>query len=239
MLVTVAFASILAPLNSTMIAVALPRIIEDFNVSLASASWLVTSYLVAMASNQPLAGKLGDRFGRRQVMLTGLALFGLVSIGAALAPNLWVLLAFRLMQAISAALVLPNGVALVRQVVPAGRRGRSFGVIAAATGLAAAAGPSLGGVLVDVASWRAIFYVNIPIVAIALALAWRSIPAEEPRAERLRFDVPGAAMLPAFLVSAAVFFLLLSDGVGGVALPAVTGVVAVGLGAVFARSWNS
>jgi MFS family permease len=96
LLVAVALSAILAPLNSTMIAVALPGIVEDFGASFASATWLVTAYLVMMASVQPLAGKIGDSIGRRRLILVGLVLFLAVSTGAALAPNIWVLLAFRL-----------------------------------------------------------------------------------------------------------------------------------------------
>ena len=109
----------LAPLNSTMIAVALPQLMGAFGVSLTSVGWLVTAYLIAMASLQPIAGKLGDRLGRRRLILGGLVYFGIASIGAATAFSFWSLLFFRVQQALSVAIVLPNGIALVREVVPA------------------------------------------------------------------------------------------------------------------------
>ena len=99
-ILTAALGTMLAPLNSTMIAVALPGIMEEFDVGVGQASWLVTAYLVAMASLQPPGGKIGDRLGRRPLVIYGLALFGLVSLGASAAPNLWVTLVFRVLQAV-------------------------------------------------------------------------------------------------------------------------------------------
>jgi len=117
-----------------MIAVALPGIVADFGGSLASATWLVTAYLIVMASVQPLAGKIGDGIGRRKLILGSLVLFLAVSTGAALAPNIWVLLAFRVGQALAISVVLSNSFAVLRQVVPASRRGRTFGIIEGGNG---------------------------------------------------------------------------------------------------------
>jgi MFS family permease len=127
--VTVALGTMLAPLNSTMIAVALPGVMDDFGVGLASAGWLVTAYLIVMASLQPVAGKIGDRAGRRRLVLGGLTFFGLASLGAAIAPNLWLLLGSRVLQAVAGALIVPNGVTLVREVVPEGAGGPGLGLL--------------------------------------------------------------------------------------------------------------
>ena len=127
--VAVALATTLAPLNSTMIAVALPHIMQDFQADTASAGWLITSYLIVMAAVQPIAGKLGDRFGRRRMILGGLIAFALASLGAALSINLPMLIIFRLLQALSGSITLPNGTALLREVVPAHRRGNRFGLV--------------------------------------------------------------------------------------------------------------
>ncbi len=194
-LVTMALATMMAPLNSTMIAVALPRLVDALNSTVANTAWLVTGYLVAMAALQPIAGKIGDRFGRRRLVLIGLALLGIVSLGAALAPNLWVLLAFRALQGMAGALVIPNGIALVRDAVPAERRARAFGMIGAAAGVAAASGPLLGGVLIEAAGWRAIFYVNLVLVAPALLLARRWLPRGAPSGNGARIDTLGAVLL--------------------------------------------
>ncbi|HSD79818.1 MAG TPA: MFS transporter, partial [Solirubrobacteraceae bacterium] len=181
-LATVALASLLVPLNSTMLAVALPRVVDDLGTSLTSASWLVTSYLIAMASLQPVAGKLGDRLGRRPLVLGGLAWFGVASAGAALSGDLVLLVAFRLQQAVAGALFFPNAMALLRDTVPAERLGARMGLVGAALPLGASAGPPLGGVLLAVGGWQAIFAVNLPLVAIALALGARAIPRAAPAA---------------------------------------------------------
>lgn len=233
-LAAVALSAALAPLNSTMIAVALPKIVEDLDASYASATWLVTAYLVVMASTQPLAGKLGDSMGRRRLILGGLMLFGVVSAGAAAAPNVWVALVFRIGQALAVSLTLSNGVAVMRQVVPAHRRGRTFGMVDAVMGLSAAAGPFIGGLLITTIDWRAIFAINVPVVLVALALAWKSLPRDSRAGIWEGFDYRGALLLPATLVSVAFFFLSLSRG-GAIAVTTVAGLAAVALGAALFR----
>ncbi|MEE8353440.1 MAG: MFS transporter, partial [Dehalococcoidales bacterium] len=230
---TVALGTMLAPLNSTMIAVALPRVVDAFDTTVASAAWLVTGYLVAMASLQPIAGKIGDRLGRRRLVLVGLALFGLVSLGAAVAPNLWLLLTFRGLQGMAGALVIPSGTALVRDVVPAERRARAFGLIGAAAGVAAALGPLLGGVLIEAAGWRAIFYVNLALVGPALLLARRWLPRDAPSGDSLRIDAVGAVMLAVILGTFVWLLTSLSTGISPV-VPAVAGPAVVALAVVFA-----
>ena len=229
MLAAVALGTILAPLNSTMIAVALPQIMGDFDVDVASAGWLVTSYLIVLAALQPVTGKLGDRLGRRRLVLVGLVAFGLASLGAGLAPNLPVLIVFRALQAVAGAIMLPNGAALVRDVVPAGRRAHGFGLIGAAAGIAAAVGPALGGLVVGAAGWRAIFLANVPIVLAALALSARVIPRTETRRES-PFDLLGSLLVCGVLAGAAG---LLIEGRESASLPVLV-LSSVALAAAFA-----
>jgi len=209
-----------------MIAVALPGIVDDFNASVTSATWLVTAYLVVMASVQPLAGKIGDGMGRRKLILASLSLFVVMSIGASLSPNIWIVLAFRVGQALTISIVLSNSFAILRQVIPASRRGKTFGMVEAATGLSAAAGPLVGGILVTLADWRAIFLVNIPVVAIAIVLAWKSLPHDSKTGAWKGFDYKGAALLPTSSVAIAVFFLMIARGADP------TLYIPVGIGAV-------
>ncbi len=176
-LVAVALATTLAPLNSTMIAVALPRILEELEQGPAASAWLVTAYLVAMAAIQPFAGALGDRFGRRRLMLLGLGWFGVVSLGATFAATFPLLAACRIQQGIAAAIALPNGTAVVRDVLPPERRARGFSLVGSLAGIAAAGGPPLGGLLVATAGWRAMFLASVPIVLVSMLLAWRAVPA--------------------------------------------------------------
>src|SRR5205823_6379276 len=128
----------------------------------------VTSYLIAMASLQPIAGKIGDRFGRKRVMLGALVYFALASVGAAVAPSILALAVFRLNQAIAAAALVPNGLGLLREALPPGRRGAEFGIVSAASGVGATVGPLVGGLLAAI-DWRFIFLVNVPVCAAACA----------------------------------------------------------------------
>ena len=210
----------LVPLNSTMIAVALPHVIADFHASISSAGWLVTGYLIAMASLQPVAGRLGDRIGRRPLVVGGLALFTAASLAAALAPDLQFLIAFRIAQGIAGALVFPNGIALLREFAPPGKLASRLGLVGATLPLAAAAGPLVGGVLLTFGGWRTIFLLNLPLLVVPLVLGWRVIPRPHRRSQSEPFDVAGAVLLSALLVSGA---WLLIQGVGNAAgIAAVT-----------------
>ena len=203
MLIAVALGALLAPLNSTMIAVAVPDIVDDFDTTVGTVGWLVTSYLLALAVVQPVAGKLGDRHGRRAFVLGGLAIFGVASLGAATAPSLALLIVFRVLQAVSGAVVFPNGAGLIRELVPADRRGGAFGIVGGSIALAAGLGPLIGGVLVAAGGWRAIFLVNIPFVAAAIAIAWRAVPRRPGVVATTAFDWLGAALLATVLIGSA------------------------------------
>ncbi len=198
----IALGNLLVPLNSTMIVVALPLIGSDLGADHVTLAWLVTSYLIAMASLQPIAGRLGDRFGRRRFMLGALMYFIVASVGAALAPNLFVLVLFRLQQAIAAAAVVPNSLALLRGRSVEGKAGTYFGISGATTSIGAAIGPLIGGVLSAI-DWRLIFLVNLPLAGLALFMAWRSLPAGDPPRHAAHPDVAGAVALGALLSLAA------------------------------------
>ncbi len=198
----VALGNLLVPLNSTMIVVALPLIARDLAIDRTASAWLVTSYLIAMASLQPIAGRLGDRVGRRRLMLGALVYFIVASVGAALSRDIAVLGIFRLQQALAAAAIVPNGLAILRGGSVERRAGAYFGISGATTGVGAAAGPLLGGLLASI-DWRWIFLVNVPIAGLALALAWRSLPESAPGRPAGRPDIAGAVALGTLLAVAA------------------------------------
>jgi EmrB/QacA subfamily drug resistance transporter len=198
----VALGNLLVPLNSTMIVVALPLIGRDLGADHVTLAWLVTSYLIAMASLQPIAGRLGDRFGRRRFMLGALVYFIVASVGAAAAPNLLVLVAFRLQQALAAAAVVPNSLALLRGRSIEGKAGTYFGISGATTSIGAAIGPLLGGLLSAI-DWRLIFLVNLPLAGLALFMAWRSLPSGDPPRRTAHPDIAGAVALGVLLSIAA------------------------------------
>ncbi|MFT4038612.1 MAG: MFS transporter [Thermomicrobiales bacterium] len=234
LLPAIAIGTTLAPLNSTMIAVALPDIQQALGVSVTATAALVTLYLVAMAVGQPIGGRLGDLYGRRRVYLGGLLWFAVASAGCAFAPSLPFLLLFRTMQALAGALTFPNGAAMIREAVPESRRGSAFGVIGLATGLAAGAGPPLGGLLVSLFGWPSIFWMNVPVVGAALLLGWRSLPhSQRASRERPPFDILGSALFAASL--GAVILIPTLTRAGQPALAAAAGVVGALLGVAFVR----
>ena len=196
---TVALGALLAPLNSTMLAVALPEIRTDFGLSHASVGWLISTYLIAMAVVQPAAGRLGDEVGRVKVFRAALIAFLIFSVAAAFAPTFGFLVAFRTLQAISGAILIPNGIGMLRAAVPAHRFGTYSGINSAIIGATAAAGPLVGAGILAFAPWRGLFLVNIPVIIAASILAAR-LPATQDRAESRRLSIPGLALFAALLL---------------------------------------
>lgn len=193
-----ALSSTLAPLNSTMISVALPSIGRDFREDpklLTQA--IVTSYLITSVVAQAPAGKLGDRWGHRRALAVGQVCFAFGSIAAMLSPSLPLLALSRVAMATAGALIVPSAGALLRLELPPERRGRAFGLFGASMALAAAIGPILGGALMRVASWRAVFAVNLVVLPVAALLAKLDphVHEEPPFTGNRRFDGIGAALL--------------------------------------------
>jgi len=165
----------LVPLNSTMIAVALPAIGETYQVSPGDLTiWLVTSYLLVNIVLQTPAGKLGDMLGRRRAFNIGLSLFVIGALVAAFAPLLEVVTLSRILMAAGGAMLMPNATALLRNVIVEERRSRVFGYYGAMLGASAAIGPLIGGILTQYFGWKAIFLVNIPV----LLLSWYLVQSD-------------------------------------------------------------
>ena len=223
--------AILVPLNSTMLAVALPSVMEEFGVGAATVASLVTLYLGAVAIALPASGSLGDRFGHRRVFLFGVVGFALASTLAATAMTFEVLALSRVLQAVTGALVSTSSVALLREMAPSDRRGSAFGLFDMLVSTSAAIGPLIGGLLVAGLGWRWIFIVAVPVAILAAVSvgALARPPAVKVRGAPRPIDLPGLGLLAAFLV-ALLFGLRELEG-GGSVLPAV--VAATVLLAVF------
>jgi EmrB/QacA subfamily drug resistance transporter len=193
-----ALAALLAPLNSTIIAVALPSIAGAFDATPAVATrWLVTGYLVVTIVAQSPAGKLADLWGTSRVLTLGRAGFGLGALLAAFSPSLPILGAGRILMAIGGALSIPTVFAELRNSVPAARRGRIFGIFGAIMGAAAATGPVLGGYLTTRYGWHSVFVVNVPVVLLSFILEPPVRAAPRDRIRIPRFDFLGSAILGA------------------------------------------
>ncbi|MDT7759939.1 MAG: hypothetical protein QOH27_5837, partial [Mycobacterium sp.] len=164
-------------IDSNAVNLALPAIQHDLGGGVSSAQWTADAYNVTFAAALLTAGSLGDRFGRRRVLRTGLLAFVVASLACALAPSLGVLLAARAAQGVGAALMLPQGLAIAAAAFPdAAGRARATAAWAVAAASSAALGPIVGGVLTDSLGWRYIFWLNAPIGVVALAMSFRYLP---------------------------------------------------------------
>jgi EmrB/QacA subfamily drug resistance transporter len=197
-LVAAVLAAALMPLNSTMIAVALPRISDELGHDPAVVTQaLVTSYLVAAVVLQSPAGKVGDRLGHPRMLLIGQVVVALGALMGYVAGSLGLLVAARVLMATGGAVLVPATVALLRHELPPERRGRGFGAFGAVMALAAALGPLVGGELVHLFGWRSVFVANVPLLLLSAALAGKAPPAaaEPDRTPPPRFDWLGSGLL--------------------------------------------
>ncbi|HEY3506343.1 MAG TPA: DHA2 family efflux MFS transporter permease subunit [Actinocatenispora sp.] len=193
-LLAVCLGYFLVILDVTVVTVALPTIGADLAGAVTSLQWVADGYTLAFAGLLLFCGGLGDRFGSRAVFLVGLAVFTLASAGCGLAPGTTALVAARLVQGAGAALMVPASLALLRHAYPdTAERARAFGVWGMVAGIAAAAGPVVGGALVSTVGWRAVFAVNVPFGIAGFVLTTRYVPAPARTAARSGLDVPAQA----------------------------------------------
>jgi EmrB/QacA subfamily drug resistance transporter len=180
--------------DSTVVNVALPSIADDLGGGLAGQQWTANAYLVTLSSLILIGGSLGDLFGERRVFMTGVAGFGVTSVFCALAPSIEALVIARALQGVFGALLTPAALAVIVATFPPDERGKAVGAWTAWGGIGTVLGPLIGGQLVDAASWRWIFAINIPIVLITLTLVTRVMTPGRPRPADARVDYVGAAL---------------------------------------------
>jgi len=214
--------------DSTVANVALPAIAEDLGGGLAGQQWTANAYLVTLSSLLLIGGSLGDIFGERRVFALGVSAFGVTSLLCALAPTIEVLVAARALQGMAGALLTPAALAVIVSTFPPDERGKAVGAWTAWGGIGTVLGPVVGGQLVDSASWRWIFAINVPIVLGTLVLILRVVPAGRERDPNARVDIVGALLCALGL--AGITFGLIEQPLHGwasvtVALPLVLGVV--------------
>jgi EmrB/QacA subfamily drug resistance transporter len=192
-LTTTILASSLAFVDGSVVNVVLPTLAKTFGADAGALQWVINSYLLPLSALLLLGGAAGDHFGRRRLLMGGTALFALASLGCALAPGLPALFASRLIQGIGAAVLLPNSLAILGQTFSGESKGRAIGIWAATGAAMAAVGPVLGGWLIDLGSWRAIFLLNLPPALGAIILAWRFVPRDR-HAEPYPLDAAGGLL---------------------------------------------
>jgi EmrB/QacA subfamily drug resistance transporter len=213
-------ASAMAMLDATVVNVALPRIGQDFGVGVADLQWVLTGYLLALASLILVGGALGDRYGRRRVFLVGTAWFAIASLGCGIAPSIEVLVAARVLQGIGGALLTPGSLAIIQASFRERDRAPAVGAWSGLGGIAGAIGPFVGGFLVDGPGWRWAFLLNVPVAVLVIACAVRAIPeSRDPDARHL--DAIGAGI--AVVTLAASTWALTESGPRGWGDPMVVG----------------
>jgi EmrB/QacA subfamily drug resistance transporter len=223
-------ASSLSFVDGSVVNVALPTIGHGLGASAADLQWIVNAYLLPLSALLLLGGAAGDRYGRRRMFLWGVAAFALASILCAAAPGLPWLIGGRVVQGASAALLLPNSLAILGSSFEGEARGKAIGTWAAAGAAAGAIGPLLGGVLIDAVGWRAIFLINLPLAAGALWLGARFVPAGQTE-ETARLDWLGGTLATLGLAGLTWGLTVLSGPVpiGGGPVSVGLGVAALGL----------
>ncbi len=186
-------------LDSTVVNVALPRMGRDLSRSflgvLEGQSYVYNAYLLTLSSLIILAGALSDFYGRRRMFLYGLAGFGATSVLCGLAPSMELLVLFRILQGVAGAMLVPGSLALLTANFSGEEQGRAFGTWAGASGATTILGPVLGGFLVDTISWRAAFFINVPLVAVALWATWKHVPESRDEQATAHFDWIGAVIV--------------------------------------------
>ena len=199
-LAIVSSALLLIVIDMTVLYTALPRLTHDLGVSASAKLWIVNIYALVVSGLLPGMGTLGDRLGHKRLFMAGLAIFGLASLAAAYSPSAGWLIAARTLLAVGAAMMMPATLSILRLTFTDEReRAIAIGIWASVASGGAAFGPVLGGVLLEHFWWGSVFLINLPIVLLALPLAWRLVPASRPDRSR-PWDLVGSLQIMAGLI---------------------------------------
>ena len=198
----------LSTIDGSIVNIALPTLTRSFDTNFATVQWVVLAYLLAISTLMLSVGRLADMIGKKPIYTTGFIVFTAGSVLSGLAPGIYWLIGFRVLQAVGAAMILALGLAIITESFPAEERGRALGISGSIVSIGIVVGPTLGGFLIDAASWRWIFFVNLPVGIAGTLLAWRFIPNIRPPGGQ-RFDYLGAIT---FFVSLLSLLLALTLG---------------------------
>jgi EmrB/QacA subfamily drug resistance transporter len=222
---TVCIGAFMGQVDSSITQLLLPRLEFEFNARLSTVSWVAVAYLLAMAAFLPIFGRLADIVGRKLLYTGGFLLFVLSSALCGLAPNLPVLIAFRVLQGIGAALLSSNSVSIVVAAAGPELHGRALGIQAAAQAVGLSAGPAIGGLVLDMLDWRWVFWINVPVGLVGTVMGWLVLPQTRDLPEDARFDWKGAVLIAPALT--AVMAVLNEGYAWGATSPLLLGCVAL------------
>jgi EmrB/QacA subfamily drug resistance transporter len=221
------FALFMIMLDNTVVNVALPSIQKDLGASISGLEWTINGYTLSFAVLLATGGRLGDIFGRRRMFLIGVVIFAASSATAGLAPNATALVVSRIVQGVGAALMMPGTLSIITDAFPAHERGKAMGTWAGVSALALAVGPVLGGFLTEHVSWRAIFYLNIPVAIGAVAATIFAVRESRDTSVGREVDYAGVAVLTTGLT--ALVLALVEGNSWGWGSPATVGLLALAL----------
>src|SRR5437667_7263021 len=231
-LVTTILGSSMAFIDGSVVNVALPVIQRDLNATTSDLQWIVEAYSLFLAALILVGGSLGDHFGRRRIFAIGIAIFTLSSIWCGLSPNVLQLILARAVQGIGGALLVPGSLAIISASFSNEQRGRAIGTWSGFTAITSLVGPVLGGVLVQYASWRWVFFLNVPLAAIVLSVLFWRVPESRDEDATGGLDWWGTLLVTIGL--GAIVYGLIEAGNLGLGSPVVLGTVAAGIAALVA-----
>ncbi|MGO9889021.1 MAG: MFS transporter [Solirubrobacteraceae bacterium] len=224
---TVCIGAFMGQLDASIVTVALPRMGRDLHATLGAVEWVALAYLLVLVATVATVGRIADAVGRKLLYVYGFGVFTVGSVLCGLAPTLTILIAARVLQAVGAAMLQANSIALIAEAMPRPMLGRAIGVQGSAQALGLALGPAVGGILLSLAGWRFIFLVNLPAGVIGLALGWFLLPRSRSRRDLGAADGLGAALLALAAMGPLVYLSL--AGREGYANPALLACLAGGV----------
>jgi EmrB/QacA subfamily drug resistance transporter len=199
-LAAVAIGIFLATIDASIVNIALPILERDLHTDFVVVQWVVLAYLVTVTTLMLSIGRLGDMIGKKPLYAAGMGIFTLSSVLCGLSQNIAMLIAFRVLQAVGSAMIMALGNAIVTEAFPASERGKALGLSGLFVSVGIIAGPTLGGLILGALSWHWIFFVNLPIGIVGVAMTLRFVPADRPPRGQ-RFDLPGTVCLFAALLA--------------------------------------
>lgn len=205
---TVSMGTFLGTIDSSIVNIALPTLVKEYATNFSTVQWVVLIYLLTVTTLMLSVGRLADMLGKKYIYLAGFGIFTLGSALCGLAPGIYWLIGFRVLQAVGAVMVVALGMAIVTEAFPAQERGKALGINGAVVSLGIVLGPTLGGIIIQSLSWHWIFFVNLPVGLIGMWMVWRNVPATQPAGGQ-HFDFGGALTL---FVSMLAFLLALTAG---------------------------